>query len=301
MRAREFVSYDNYLIERFNDTGWLINSIIDAVNNTPLNTKDFDPKIYYTHLLNSIFNTVEFKQIASDIKIIPSIQVSKNINHNDYVLGGKLESVTFKNFLDYFKWNESIYHIKFTLMVSNMYPRNINLLVTDLDNIVGHEIEHLIQRIRRAQDNFNTPGELKKNYYKWILDKNAVLNYDNNTNYINTFKSFDKEVHYYLKHGELLSHAQSVATYLYYAFGEDAIKKLDNIYNLGWKNKLDDYYIPVKSKRILQTYSRLIKQAESEYLISDGHKLWKKLFKEIYRVLINKSSNTALEDSIPQR
>jgi hypothetical protein len=116
----------------------------------------------------------------------------------------------------------------------------------------------------------------------------SIVNYENNTNYVNVYKSLDTEVQYYLRHGELLSHAYSIGSYLYYQYGTDSIKILSSLYNKGWNNNLHNVKVSYKVKWFLNKYNQMIRRAEQYNIVNDGKKLWNKLFKEIYRVILNK-------------
>jgi len=283
MRAHEFIK--PILFERFNNTKWLLDSIYHIVSTLKIDN-DYNPKEYYSRILNHIFSRNEIKPLLNGLRIEPQIVVVEG--KSDYIVGAKIVSNTFKNFLDYFRWNEKIYYITFQLTVTDIKPINKSILITDLDSIVGHEIEHMIQRIGRVLNDYHTPGKLKHSYFKYILDKNSIVNYENNTNYVNVYKSLDTEVQYYLRHGELLSHAYSIGSYLYYQYGTDSIKILSSLYNKGWNNNLHNVKVSYKVKWFLNKYNQMIRRAEQYNIVNDGKKLWNKLFKEIYRVILNK-------------
>jgi hypothetical protein len=274
-----------YLIERFDNSKWLLRRIYYSIISQSSST--WDARTFYTKILNDIIHSTEFEELFDDlVKITISPKVNIHRDNKSIIHSAKIE--VGYDFLKFLRWNNSVKSLYIVLNVSDQKPNDMVNLSIELESIIGHEITHLIQRLHRLKDEFYEPGELQKAVKK-LGRKDSGLEWNNDTNYYSRLSrenlERDKEIVYYLKHGELIAHAYTIASKLIYS--SDWQEDLSTLYRYGWSEK---YHI---LKRIIQNpsvdyvikYSEIIHQAERRGLIADGKgkKLWNKLFKEIYR------------------
>lgn len=296
MKVNELIAcrLDNtvqYLIERFDNSKWLLRRIYYSIISQ--NSSTWDARTFYTKILNDIIHSAEFEELFDDlVKITIGPKVNIHRDNKSIIHSAKIE--VGHDFLKFLRWSNSVKSLYIVLNASDQKPTDMVNLSIELESIIGHEITHLIQRLHRLKDEFYEPGKLQKAVKK--LDrKDSELEWNNDTNYYSRLSrenlERDKEIVYYLKHGELIAHAYTIASKLTHS--PDWQEDLSTLYRYGWFEK---YHI---LKRIIQNpsvdyvikYSEIIHQAERRGLIEDGSgkKLWNKLFKEIYRSLKEKT------------
>lgn len=278
-----------YLIERFDDSKWLL-KIIDRSALSQQND-NWDAKKFYTKILNDVIESKEFEKLFDDlvkVPIVPEVIVS---NNTDYT--SKVAVYSGLDFIKYFRWNKPVNSLIMILTVPKAKPNNLKNTCVQLESIIGHEITHIIQRLHRLKDEFYEPGELKK-IIKRLKKQDAELSWINDTNYsverLNRENiERNKEIIYYLRHGELIAYAYTIASKL--SDSEDWKKDLVILYRYGWSEKYHILRGRVRNsaREYIIKYSEIIHQAERRGIIpkDNGKKIWNKLFKEIYRNLKN--------------
>lgn len=278
-----------YLIERFDNPKWLLRTILNSALSQ--RGEKWDAKTFYTKILNDVVESGEFEKLFDElvkIPVIPNIHV-----HNKTSIGGSIKVQSKYDLIKYLRWNKPLDSITLTLFVPSSRPSNINSVAIELESVIGHEITHLIQRLHRLKDEHYDPGDLRKAIRR-LQKRDAEMEMTNSVHYTNVYRlgntNQDKEIAYYLKHGELIAHAYTIASNL--ANSNDWKKYLSILYRYGWSEKYHilrrwgqnpaiDYVIK---------YSEVIHQAERRGIFpkDSGIKIWNKLFKEIYRNLKNK-------------
>lgn len=279
-----------YLIERFDDSKWLIRTIYNSALSQ--SEDKWDSKTFYTKILNDVIKSKEFKNLFDDLVKVPIVPEVIVGNNNYYTSRVKVYSGL--DFLKYFRWNKPVKSLIINLTVPKTKPNSLIDTCVELESIIGHEITHIIQRLHRLRDEFHEPGDLKKTI-KRLKKQDAELLWINDTNY--SVERLDreniernKEIIYYLRHGELIAYAYTIASKL--SDSGDWKKNLSILYQYGWSEKYRILRNRVRNqaREYIIKYSEIIHQAERRGLIpkDSGKKIWNKLFKEIYRNLKNK-------------
>jgi hypothetical protein len=279
-----------YLIERFDDSKWLLRTIYYSILSQ--SSKKWDAKTFYTKILNDVIDSEEFEKLFDDLvklPIIPNIHV-----YNKKFIGGSIKVQSKYDLLKYLRWNKPLDSIILTLSVPSTKPVNIKKISLELESVIGHEITHLIQRLHRLKDEHYDPGELRKAIRR-LQKRDAEMEMINSVHYTNVYTlnaNQDVEIANYLKHGELIAYAYTIASNLE-EYSTNIIEDLEKLYRYGWSEKYRILRMMTRGPATdhVIKYSEVIHRAERRGLISDdkAKKIWNKLFKEIYRNLKNKN------------
>lgn len=279
------------LLERFDNSSWLHRVIKDyAERNTGWNNKWKSSVIsFYRGILTEIFAHDELSAIYSEFEEIPIhvfVTIANSTADNIYVVASKVA-------YNYSK-SDIISGINFHLYVTDAYPENTTLLINELDSIIGHEIEHIIQRIKISRNSYFSYKQ-SKNY-----DDIHIVSDLSYAKYLSRYGSNFKSVYYYLKKSEFDSFAYSVGMWFWYYFGSESHKALQYIAPLIWSNadNVTFHGEPIDQKIVdmLKNYAFTFKQAEEFKILKDNltaKDLWIKFIKEIYKYIDSRDENHA--------
>ena len=282
------------LFERFDNSKWLLRLISNSVDSQK--KLAWDPKLFYTRILDDIIVSEEFKNIFTELDLVSLPIVPRVVLKKDAVFISAKTSVVSKfDLLKYFRWHRPVDAIQMILYVPYKKPDSLASICFELESVVGHEITHIIQRLHRLKDEHYDPGELKKAVRR-LQKRDAEIELLNTIHYTTIYNlgntDLEKEIAYYLRHGELIAHAYTIAGYL--AQYQDWSKILNMLYWYIWHGKQHILRKKLNNPAIayLDRYAGLLQLAEIRGLISTGKakKIWKKLFREIYRNCKNKQT-----------
>jgi hypothetical protein len=287
------------LLERLDDSTWIYNTIKQSTDEYFKHNAQWNPVEFYTFILNDVISNPEFTQIYQIFKgIAPISNIDIIGDGNDYVQSASVKFVENKNLLSRLRLNQSYKQMIFTLMVSSKYPSDRKRLIADLDSIIGHEINHMMQRVNMIRDGHQPPGDLKILLSK-VVNKDAEKSYNNTLSYMDSRRQERDIAGYFLRKNEFDSYAYSIGIWLVHQYGDYAALALNEIMPKIWSepstdsvqfNNIDLY---PKTLRLLGAYAISLKNAEFKYQLrgnKSARQLWKKLTKEISRYILNRNA-----------
>lgn len=288
----------HFLFERFDNSKWLLKKIYNSAISQK--NSQWNPQSFYQNILNDVVKCDDFKNIFTELNLVRLPIIPVVIVENSSADLSALTRINSKyNILNYFRWNRPFNAIELILKVPHKRPDSISDICFELESIIGHEITHIIQRLHRLKDEHHDPGDLKKAIRR-LQKRDAEIEMLNTIHYTPIYNlgntDSDKEIAYYLRHGELIAHAYTIASKL--SDYENWHSVLNILYWYGWNVR---YHMRLKrltnnaiSDPIIK-YSTLLRMAEFKGMISSNKskKIWNKLFKEIYRNLKNKTKQIA--------
>lgn len=271
---REYETYIpiSILTERFTDSEWLYDTISNTVKNYDF--KKYNATQFYNQVMVDIFGNTKFYHIFDDFYNIPVYYKIEISNRSNIIASTKFG-------FD----NNSINNIIVNLIVPSKPMVNI---ISELDSIIGHEINHISQRIKQYKNKLYAPLNSKESDLIKYSNDNHYITYDKNmTNLIN---------YYFLNIREFDSHSYTYGMRLWHQFGLESKKVLALLYytlyrddynpsiDLTYKNKIID----IETVLGLYNFANSFKNSEKHNKLKNSmtsNQLWKKLFKEIYKYI----------------
>lgn len=291
----------HFLFERFDNSKWLLKKVYNIAISQK-NTQ-WNPQSFYENILSDVVESDNFKNIFTELNLV-RVPIVPKVIVNSYISDISALSRVSSNYdiLKYFRWNKPINFIELTLIVPHKKPKSIADICFELESVIGHEITHIIQRLHRLKDEHHDPGDLKRAIRR-LQKRDADIEMLNSIHYTPVYylnnTDLDKEIAYYLRHGELIAHAYTIASKLsVYENWQHALKIL---YWYGWNGKhhtrLRQTINNNSITNLIIKYAILLRVADANGLISSNKskKIWNKLFKEIYRNLKNKINDEIVE------
>jgi hypothetical protein len=288
MRAYEFITdifncevYEpvQMVMERFDDSLWLYNNIKNTIDN--YSYQNFTNKNFYSTILRNIIADDKFIIIFRDLKHVPIFYYIEEYGSN--IISAKTS---------YNTTNISIKGITLTLLVP--YTKlNKKKLLAELDSVIGHEINHMIQKIKHYRNNHLGPKSNRHSDLIKFANDNLFAPY--------LIQHRDMLNYYYLNSKELDSHAYTYGIRLWHQFEYDSKKVLQLLSNVIWKDNFNSS-IGVKHNGItidretvmgLDQFATSFKKADSYGILKDnisGYDLWKKIISEIYKYIDSRMS-----------
>lgn len=265
------------LNERFDQSLWLHKIIERTV--LSMSRSLWNPTQYYSTVLTNIFGSERFYEIYGNfyhIPIYPLVSVREVSS-----IGASTKFIN-KNA------DTKIDGIEITLVVPRQRMHN-NQVIMELDSVIGHEINHIIQKI----------AQYKQNYIPSKFDQLTFANGGHYAKYSPIHRNLVGYYHLSIK--EFDSHAYTYGIRMWHQYADDSVKVLRFLYNVLWSNDFNSakkirYQNQTIDNQVvlgLYNFANAFKTAEQYKLLQNkltAQKLWNKLFREIYKYICSRSN-----------